>query len=240
MSYLKKIFKQKKEALEYTEKDWLRELDWANVYHDSIRGKVYLEKLSLNVGRWAGNYAFFYVLNRIMHDYKPEKIIELGLGESTKFISSCIQGMNYNCEYVVVEQDEEWKSIFEANNKLSANTNILYCPLTTKNVNGFNVNTYKDLSSKIKHNADLYVVDGPFGSDRFSRYDIYYLAEQFNKDNEFIILLDDCQREGEQDTFNALEDLLKGKGIECFVAEYSGVKTFKLLVSKKYKYSLTF
>lgn len=240
MNYIKKIFKPKKKVLEYTEKDWLRELDWANVYHDSIRGKSYLENLSLNVGRWAGNYAFFYVLNRIMHDFKPQKIIEFGLGESTKFITSCIKGLNYDCNYLIVEQNEQWKLSFETNNELSKNANILHCPIKTKNINGFNVNIYEDLQSKINYNADLYIVDGPYGSDRFSRYDIYYLVEKFNANSEFIILLDDCQREGELDTYYALKKIFKEKGIHCFTAEYSGVKTLKLLVSYKYKYSTSF
>jgi hypothetical protein len=59
----------------------LNELYWANVYHDSIRGKKELENLGLNIGRWAGNYTFFYVLNRILNDYQPKKIIEFGLGK---------------------------------------------------------------------------------------------------------------------------------------------------------------
>ncbi|GAL81813.1 hypothetical protein JCM19274_372 [Algibacter lectus] len=37
----------------------LKELEWANIYHDSIRGKNALQNLPLNIGRWAGNYTFF-------------------------------------------------------------------------------------------------------------------------------------------------------------------------------------
>ena len=42
-----------------------KEIEWAHIYHDSIRGKKPIEELGLNIGRWAGNYSFFYVLNRI-------------------------------------------------------------------------------------------------------------------------------------------------------------------------------
>jgi hypothetical protein len=68
----------------------LKDLEWANIYRDSIRGKEWLEKLPLNVGRAAVNYNFFYVLNRILNDYKPNRILEFGLGESSKFISTYI------------------------------------------------------------------------------------------------------------------------------------------------------
>jgi hypothetical protein len=240
MSFFKKILYKKKKELEYTEKQWLKELDWANVYHDSIRGKSYIENLSLNIGRWAGNYAFFYVLNRIMHDFKPKKIIELGLGESTKFVSSCIKGINYDCEYIIIEQSKEWKSYFETNFVLPKKTYIKYYPTETKNIQGFDVNIYKDLNKLNNFNADLYIIDGPKGSKRFSRYDIYFLAEKFNKHSEFIILLDDCQRQGEEDTFSDLQKLFKEKGISYFVAKYSGIKTLKLIVTSKYKLSTTF
>jgi hypothetical protein len=59
MSFFKKILYKKKKELEYTEKQWLKELDWANVYHDSIRGKSYIENLSLNIGRWLVITLFF-------------------------------------------------------------------------------------------------------------------------------------------------------------------------------------
>jgi len=230
----------KPQQADYTEKEWLKELDWANVYHDSIRGRAYIENLSLNIGRWAGNYAFFYVLNRIMHDYKPKRIIEFGLGESTKFVSTCIIGLNYNCKHVVLEQNENWKTYFETNFKLQKNTTLLHSPIERKEVNGHHMILYKNLQNDIDFEADLYIVDGPHGSERFSRYDICFLAQKFNKESEFIIMMDDCQRQGEQDTFLALENIFKEKEITYFKASYSGVKTVNLIVSSKYQYSTTF
>ena len=68
-----------------------RELEWAHIFHDSIRGKECLQNLPLNIGRWAGNYSLFYLLNRILMDYKPKSILEFGLGESSKFISTYLE-----------------------------------------------------------------------------------------------------------------------------------------------------
>lgn len=36
-----------------------REIEWANIYHDSIRGKKPIEELALYVGRWGGELFFF-------------------------------------------------------------------------------------------------------------------------------------------------------------------------------------
>jgi len=63
-----------------------KELEWANIFHDSIRGKKHIDDLGLNIGRWAGSYPFFYVLNRILSDYCPSSILEFGLAESSKGI----------------------------------------------------------------------------------------------------------------------------------------------------------
>ena len=61
-----------KEILSY-----LKEIEWGLLYNDSIRGNPSLQNLSLKIGRWAGNYSFFYVLNRILSDYKPINILEI-------------------------------------------------------------------------------------------------------------------------------------------------------------------
>src|SRR5690606_21955834 len=90
----------------------LRELDWANVYHDSIRGKEWLQNLPLNIGRWAGNYTFFYVLNRVLTDCKPNNIIEFGLVESSKFISTFLDNYLIQSSHLVIEQNREWYKNF--------------------------------------------------------------------------------------------------------------------------------
>ena len=81
------------------------EIEWAHVYHDSIRDKPYLQNLSLNIGRWAGNYAFFYLLNRILFETKPKRILELGLGESSKLISVYIENILVNSEHLIFEHN---------------------------------------------------------------------------------------------------------------------------------------
>lgn len=213
-----------------------QELEWAHVYHDSIRGKHWLEHLPLNIGRWAGNYSFFYVLNRILNDYKPKAILEFGLGESTKFISTYLDHYLVDSKHLVIEQDENWKNIFIERFPLSPRTEIVVCPLKKVIVKGFETNSYKGLSLAVAEKFDLYLVDGPFGSSRYSRYDIVALAEDFNKSDEFIILIDDYNRKGEQDTAADLIEVLKNKNISIHTAIYRGNKNVFVLGTSKYKY----
>ncbi|MBW4360362.1 hypothetical protein [Flavobacterium taihuense] len=216
-----------------------RELEWAHIYHDSIRGKKWIEELPLNVGRWAGNYSFFYVLNRILSDYMPEKILDLGLGESSKFISAYIENYLFESSHIIVEQDKNWIDSFQERFKLSTNSKIIHCPIAVKEVNGFNVKLYQDFNEKIIEKFDLYIIDGPFGSERFSRYDIISLVERITEDDQFIIIMDDTDRKGERDTLNEIKKLLSSKEINYYIGEYTGNKIVTIIASEKYKFSIS-
>ena len=216
-----------------------KEIEWAHIYHDSIRGKKSIEELNLNIGRWAGNYCFFYVLNRILSDYRPSSILEMGLGESTKFISTYLDNYLSNSSHVVIEQSQEWSEAFNSRFKLAKNTKIIHCPLETKLINGFEVNSYKGFEEKINQNFDLYVVDGPFGSERYSRYDILSLVKNFEKNHNFIIIIDDTNRQGELDTLNDIEEELNKKNISNHLGHYRGNKRVSLICSDKYRFAIS-
>ena len=212
-----------------------RELIWAHVYHDSIRGKDWLMGLPLNIGRWAGNYSFFYVLNRILSDYEPKQILEFGLGESSKLTSTHLENSLLDSTHDIVEHDEDWRNSFTKRFQLSKRTSVHILELQQKNVRGYKTNGYKGIQEFIKTKYDLYIIDGPFGSDKYSRYDIVHLAKEFSTQDEFIILFDDYDRRGEQQTFNAIIKLLKQKEIQVAIHFYVGVKTVAVIGTNKYK-----
>jgi 16S rRNA G966 N2-methylase RsmD len=217
-----------------------QELEWAHIYHDSIRGKKGIETLPLNIGRWAGNYCFFYVLNRILSDYKPKNVLDLGLGESSKFISTYLDHYLHESKHVIVEQDENWVTSFSERFQLSERSKIIHCPLVDVEIKGNTSHSYSDFNNKILEKFDLYIVDGPFGSDRYSRYDIVSLVEKFNSNDEFIILMDDTHRQGEIDTKNDIISILKSSKINYYVNDYVGNKTLTIICSNHYKYSTSF
>ncbi len=231
-----RVFHKENKKLHSKNLNLLQELDWANIYHDSIRGKDFLENLPLNIGRWAGNYSFFYVLNRVLNDFKPNKILEFGLGESTKFVSAYLDNYLFDTSHLIIEQDELWKNSFKEFFKLSSNSEIKICPLTTINVNGYEVNSYSNIEKEALGVFDLYIVDGPFGSNHFSRYDIVNLMQNITCNDEFILILDDSHRNGEQETINTLNKLFKKKKIDIYQNSYIGSKGVHVFGTKKYKY----
>ena len=43
---------------------------WAQKFHDSIRGLKEVSEVSYFIGNWAGNYTFFYLLSRLLQEFK--------------------------------------------------------------------------------------------------------------------------------------------------------------------------
>lgn len=212
------------------------ELLWASIFHDSIRGKKGIENVSLNIGRWAGNYSFFYILNRILADYEPKQIIEFGLGESSKFVSAYLDNYLVDSNHLIIEQDANWKTSFENKFTLSTRSSIEVMPLIIKKHGDFEYNGYDLIEDKIVSKFDLYIIDGPFGSPNYSRFDVFSLAEKLTKEDEFIIIMDDYQRTGEKETTSQLLQMFKEKQITIYDKEYKGIKSVKILGTEKYKY----
>lgn len=217
-----------------------QEIEWANIFHDSTKGKPWLQNLSLNIGRWAGSYSFFYILHRILQDYKPYSILEMGLGESSKLISNYLENYLHNSQHFIIEHDNNWAKQFNEKFILSKQSTIIHCPLHVTEVNGFKTNSYLNIESKIEQKHDLYIIDGPFGSDRFSRYDMYYLAKKMLPTDEFIILFDDTNRKGEEDTINAIIEHLESQNIPIYVQSYEGVKKSTIVATTKFKFATSF
>lgn len=213
-----------------------RDLKWANVYHDSIRDKEWLNKLSLNIGRWAGGYSFFYILNRILNDYRPMEILELGLGESSKFISTYLDNSLKESNHTIIEQSSQWENSFNERFTLSARSSVHILPLKQKIVKGFETKGYEKIEEFITKKYDLYIVDGPFGSSNYSRYDILDIMKKMNKKDEFILIFDDLERQGEKQTFDDLIELFKEKEIKVYIQHYDGTKSVAVVGTEKYRY----
>jgi hypothetical protein len=216
-----------------------REAKWANVYHDSIRDKKWLDDVAIYPGRWAVNYSMLYLLVRILQLYKPEKIIEFGLGESSKLISKFIENELYNSKHLILEENREWTENFISMFTLSHNSNIIHLDPVKKKIKGFNVNCYKDIKEKINETFDLYIIDGPTALRHYSRYDICRLAERLTPEDEFIIIMDDYNRKSEKRSVRDLLRILKKRNITFHTWEYDGSKSQFLIATKKYYYSIT-
>lgn len=215
------------------------ELIWAQVFHDTINDKEWLKNLSISPGRWAVDYSFLYVLVRVLNDYKPKKIIEFGLGESSKIVSKFVDNMLLDSKHLILEQNKNWIDLFNERFTLSKNSKVLHLPLIKSEVNGYSVNSYKDIESEVNEIFDLYLIDGPFGSPHYSRYDICKITQSMKATDEFIILIDDYNRVGEKETSTDLINHLNANGVKTYTAIYSGIKSQFVIATEKYQYVTT-
>lgn len=210
------------------------ELIWAAIFNSTIADSAWLKNKSFSPGRWAAGYPFLYLLYRIYNDVKPKSVLEFGLGETTKL--GYQYATKHETNYQVVEHDERWleffcKATFDITKYLTK-TNI-----SEKEFNGHPTTIYDNLLEKIDDKKyDLIIIDGPFGSPHFSRHQILEIVNNNNLASSFIIIMDDYNREGEQETIALLKSLLSKKRIPYCEGIYSGQKDTLVLCSENYSF----
>lgn len=187
------------------------ELVYANIFHDTIKNSEWLD-IPLSLTRWSIGYNFAYILYRVLDDVKPKSILELGLGQSTKIINEYAKhhdSINHN----IVEHNKDWVNFFKKNNDMSNMVNFHLLNNYKREYNGVKFNAYKNFKKEFENKKfDLIVIDAPVGGTEYSRMDILDIIPNcLNK--SFIILLDDCERIGEQHTIEMLESKLAKNNI---------------------------
>ena len=223
----------------------LDELYWAQVYNSTIQNSAWLGDKSVSPGRWAIGYNYLYVLYRILDDIRPTRILELGLGQSTKVIGQYAMRCNASerVDHVVVEHDDEWAQFFFRRNKpLCQNTKVVTLPLIDIEKEGEVFKAYDGFQHMIETmnmRFNVLSIDGPLGSsEHWGRRDILPCLPDC-LDVDFAIIFDDYgQRES---TFNIIKDveaILHQSNIEFVKGIYPGVahKGVCVLTSKTWKF----
>ena len=220
------------QKLNYTERKCSETL-WAEIFNNTIASSEWLVNRSFSLGRWAIGYPCAYVLYRVIDELHPNKILELGLGQSTKIISQYTRYYNPD-KHIVIEHDPEWISFFSKNYSLPDETEIIQCPLMNdsyKEQNG--IRQFQNFSQAVgSEKYDLIMIDAPFGGDmkEYARVDVLKKMPQCLEES-FVIIFDDCNREGEQNTFYEMVKVLEDANIDYKVGTYSGDKIIKVICS---------
>lgn len=220
----------------------VNELNWANIFHDSIKGCTWLdsENFSINPGRWAVGYNYFYAVFRVLNEFKPKNILELGLGQSSRLIGQYAK-THKDCRHNIVEHDADFVEISRKNFDFSPNTQINVVDIKKVAINvsdgtggGTAEVTIYDEKGFEKVVAgqkfDFISIDGPYGSSPLSRMNIlYYLPQCLNE--SFCLVIDDFDRIGEQNTAAFIKNILTQENIAFREGVYSGSKDLYLLAS---------
>lgn len=211
---------------------------WAAIFNNTISNSKWLGNKSFAPGRWAVGYGFLYVMYRVLNEMHPKHILELGLGQTTKLISQYIAATS-DAKHYVVEGDPNWIEFFCNTLELAENTEIVclnYEMVSYKEAE--KVRVFGGFKEKFEREKfDFISIDAPWGGDmkQYSRIDILDLLPDCIDEN-FVIMIDDCERSGERNTVEEIERRLQESGILYKIGRYYGKRDFILITAEHMRF----
>lgn len=210
-----------------------QELNFADLFHDSTRNCPWLRDKSFSLYGWAANYSFMYTLFRILENVNPEKILEMGMGQTSKMTTQYAAYKKSQAKLDIIENDESWINVYASQLVHRDNIHIHHCDLEFFQYQNVDNRKYKNLSNIIGDSRlNLIIVDGPWGANQsLPRSNIIDLIPQYLADN-FIIIFDDAERQGEQSTIQKVKEKLTANNIEYGESSRSALKRQVILTAK--------
>lgn len=236
---VEKEFKKLSKNLELANRT-TEDVNWAEVFHDTIIDSSWLINKTFSPGRWAAGYQMLYVIYRILDEIQPQDILELGMGQSTKLIAQ--YSHYFKANHTIVEHDVSWLEKCKEDYDVLEQANITILELdTTAYRDDPEVLIYKNFKERVGNKKyDFICIDAPFGggANKYARIDVLDLiSDCLNED--FIILLDDYNRVGEKNTGELIKEKLEECGIAYEFGNYQGKKFTCVFTSESYKFLTT-
>ncbi len=214
---------------------------WANIFNNTICSSTWLKDKTFYPGRWAVGYPFLYAMYRILNEIKPQSILELGLGQTSRMIGQ-YAASQANAKHYVVEGDKSWAEFFAKDFTLSAQSEIVVLDYEfIKYKEADKVRVYKDFAKTFEGKKfDFITIDAPFAGDmeHYSRIDVLSILPDGLSDT-FVIMVDDILRKTEAKMFVELENKLKENNIDYVKGRYAGLKDFYLVTSPNLSFLTT-
>ena len=222
------------DQLVHTTRNSVDEVVWSSIFQNTIQKCDWLTDKNFSPGRWAAGYPFLYILFRTLRDAGPTRILELGLGETTRLISQYCRA-NPNVEHLVVESDSTWVDFFRKSFDVPANTEIIRLPLAYRPYKTTDsIRVYEGFHDHLAHGEyDLICIDGPMGADMrsYDRIDSLSLLPD-HLAGSFTIIVDDYNRATEQNMVSELLSILNDAGIPYVKGIYRGSKHTLVICSE--------
>lgn len=206
----------------------------AITFSNAIQNSEWLKYKSFYPGRWAVEYTFLLTLFRIFEHHKFTNLLEFGLGQTSRMVHQ--YAAFYNVPAITVEHDDEWINFTRKDTHNAYPINVKILPLEMVDYNGYKTRTYQGVKTAFENQKfDFILVDGPFGSEHYSRSQIIRLAKS-NLAETFCIIIDDCNRIGEQETVAEVENVLKSNSIKYAINKYYGLSDYVVICSENLKF----
>lgn len=206
----------------------------AITFSNAIQNSEWLKYKSFYPGRWAVEYTFLLTLFRIFEHHKFTNLLEFGLGQTSRMVHQ--YAAFHNVPAITVEHDSEWIEFTRKDTHNAYPINVKVLPLEMVDYNGYKTRTYQGVKTAFENQKfDFILVDGPFGSEHYSRSQIIQLAKS-NLAETFCIIIDDCNRIGEQETVAEVENVLKSNSIKYAINKYYGLSDYVVICSENLKF----
>lgn len=206
----------------------------AITFSNAIQNSEWLKYKSFYPGRWAIEYTFLLTLFRIFEHHRFTNLLEFGLGQTSRMVHQ--YAAFYNVPAITVEHDADWVAFTKKDIHNAYPINVKILPLEMIDYKGFSTRTYQGIKTSFENQKfDFILVDGPFGSEHYSRSQIIQLAEN-NLAETFCIIIDDCNRIGEQETVAEVENVLKNIGVKYAINKYNGLSDYVVICSEDLKF----
>jgi len=151
----------------------------------------------------AASHGLMYLLFRLFDEYDIRSVVEFGSGQTTRLIDRIKKP---GTRHVCYENSPDWHALVAP--RLTT-CDYRLKPLEEVTIDTQRVQWYSGVEAQ---NFDLLLIDGPVGTERFSRFGcVELIRSHISKD--FLIIMDDGQRRGEQDTVAHIVDLLQKAGL---------------------------
>lgn len=215
-----------------------QELLMAHKFHDTIADYDWLKYKGFSLTCMAIDYSLAYTISRVLNTMRPQKILECGLGQSSRIIHQYANYYNYSA--ITCEHDKDWVKFFLEEISNHYNINIQLFQLKEIYYNGEKTLTYKGFNERFKNEKfDFIFVDGPWGSDHYSRSQIISIAENNLDKNKFCIILHDANRPGEQESIQEVFAILDKQQIKYDYSYHQAKDDYILVFSHALKFFKT-
>ena len=211
---------------------------WAQIFNNTISESLWLKDKTFSPGRWAVGYPYLYVMYRVLNETRPKRILELGLGQSTRMIAQYAAAFQ-DVEHIVVEQDKTWTEFFAQNTSLSPRTKIVHLPVVETNyLDDDRTLVYQDFEKLCEgQKFDLVSSDGPAHSQshKYRRVELVKLIPDHLADS-FCIILDDFNVQECKNMWKVAKDTFSQMNIPYSEGIYHGDKAVSIFTSVDQKF----
>lgn len=206
----------------------------AQRFNSTIVDSEWLKYKNFSPGDWAAGYGLLYTIYCTLNSVKPKSLIEFGLGQSSKMVH---QYANYfKADAVTIEHDSQWVDFFNAGRDGKYDIRVQLAELEEIELKGHKACTYKDMDVLLDgKNYDFVLVDGPFGSDHYSRPEVLDVVKGHLAPS-FCIIMDDTERTAEAETAEEVMAELAARKIEFCSNVYKSLKYHTLICSPDWRF----